>query len=424
MASEVGVVILLRAARRLPDAALREEAARLVVRQRIAASGFPEVRAAAETVEAAVLRQGTNPVALAGRPVTQATLDGGALPGRTVVARQRPVLGTAALLGRAPARPGVSVFPAVPLRAALEVRVTGLSRPVTVCAAGRALDPTPCIAPSDVIPGSPLASVSEAGDVRVAERVQAEDVVELARAGAVLRVPLSIGGALVGTLAWPVVFERPPDVVLSGKRPGDPGPDLAVNVWRLDQGRLLYRIDGAGPSLSAVVEVGDAGSFRVVSRGAAGADGPAGMDGSDGTPGLDGMSATCPFSTGSDGARGGNGGPGTNGGDGRPGGRGGDVTVQVFAADHREETVKLVRAGIVSEGGPGGRGGSGGRGGKGGHGGRGGSGTSCTDPEGRSTSLGGGLDGMSGADGLDGASGQSGPSGPPGSVRLVEENRT
>ena len=418
MASDVGVALLLRAARRLPDPALRSQAERLVVRQRIAASPFPEVRAAAESVESAVLQRGTNPVSLEDHPPVRVSLAAGALPARTVLVRQRPIQGTATLLGRTGDHPTPSVLPAIALRGAVEAQLAGVSRAITLCAATRALDPTPCIAPTDVIVGSALAQVRDAGDLRISERVPQATAVELAREGSELRLPVSVGNVAAGTLVWPVLFERPPEVVLSGQLPGETGPSLTVTIERLDAAHLIYAVQGAEHPVSAVVQVSDAPSFRMVSRGAAGANGSPGMDGTDGTPGLDGTSASCPSFGGTDGSRGGAGGSGGNGSDGSPGGRGGDVRVIVVGADGGVETLELARATIASEGGPGGRGGSGGRGGRGGRGGQGGTGTTCTDADGHSSSLSGGMDGMSGSDGSDGMSGRDGAKGQPGVVRF------
>jgi hypothetical protein len=418
MASDVGVVLLLRAARRLPDPALRAQAERLVVRQRIAASPFPEVRAAAESVESVVLQQGTNAISLADRPPVRVSLAGSAIPARTVVVRQRPLQDTATLLGRTADRFTPSVLPAIPLTGAIQAQVSGVSRLVTVCAQGRALDPTPCIAPASVVSGSPLAQVRDTGDLRLVEQVSPSVVVELARRRSGVRVPIFVGTAEAGTIVWPVVFERPPDIVLSGRRPGEDGPSLTVTVERNDPGHLVYVVDEGERTISAVVEVGDAGSFRVVSRGGPGRDGAAGMDGMDGLPGTDGMSARCPSFPGSDGSRGRDGASGQDGGDGFPGGRGGDVRVLVIAANPRDDTVALARASIASEGGPGGRGGSGGRAGRGGRGGQGGSGSTCTNSEGHMTFLSGGMSGSPGLDGASGMSGAGGPTGPPGVVRF------
>ena len=418
MASDVGVVLLLRAARRLPDPALRTEAERLVVRQRIAASPFPEVRAAAESVESLVLQRGTNPMSLADHPVVHVSLAAGALPARTVVDRQRPLQDTATLLGQTAGHPMPSVLPSVPLRNAVEAQLAGVSRAITLCAATRALDPTPCIPSSDVIVGSVLAQVRDGGDLRISEQVSQATTLDLARHGSELRVPLSVGTVEAGALVWPVLFERPPDVVLSGHRPGETGPSLTVTIERVDATHLIYVVDGSEHPVSAVVQASDARSFRVVSRGAAGANGTPGLDGMDGTSGFDGTSASCPSFSGSDGSRGGDGTSGGDGGDGSPGGQGGDVRVIVIAAEGGDEALDLARASVASEGGPGGHGGPGGRGGRGGSGGRGGAGTTCTDADGNTQSLSGGMSGMSGSDGSDGVSGRNGAKGQPGVVRF------
>ncbi len=416
MASDGDAGLLLRAARRLPDPALRAQAERILVRQRIAVSTFREVRAAGAALEAAVLERGTNPVSLAEHPPVRASLVASSLPARTVVVRQRPIEGTAKLLGRAVDRPEPSVLPAVSLRGAVEAELAGLSLPVTICAAGRALDPTPCIAASDVAADSPFARVRGAGDLRVAEQVSEAAAVELARQGGLLRIQLAVGGARAGALAWPVVFERPPDLVFSARSSGGNGPDLAVTVERLDAARVAYRVEGVGTSVVAVAEVPDAPSFRVVSRGARGADGTSGADGSDGMSGSDGSSAICPGFDGRDGSNGGDGSPGDDGGDGAPGGRGGDFRATVIGRDWPEATLELARASIVSEGGPGGQGGEGGRGGRGGPGGRGGSGATCTDSKGHTTWLRSGSSGLSGMVGRSGRHGRDGERGPPGTV--------
>jgi hypothetical protein len=410
MASQVGVGLLLRAARRLPSPALRNEAAMRCRTRR---------RAGGVALEEAVLQRGANPVPVGEHPPAAASLRISALPARTVILRQRPLEGAATLLGRAAERPTPSVLPAIQLRGPLQIELAGLSRPITLCPVGRALDPTPCLAPGDVASGSPLARVRAGGDLRVEERMSQEAVVALARQGGPVRIPVAVGGAPAGVLVWPVTFERPPDVVLAGPHAGDAGPDLAVTVERLDQGHLAYRIEGAGSPLAAVVELADASSFRVVSQGAPGADGSDGMDGSDGSSGLDGSSASCPSFGGGDGSPGGDGGRGTDGGDGSPGGRGGDVQVTVAAPPPlRDATLKLARASVASKGGRGGAGGRGGRGGQGGVGGAGGSGATCTDGSGHTTSLSGGSPGRSGTNGTSGSSGRNGPPGQPGVVRF------
>jgi hypothetical protein len=244
--------------------------------------------------------------------------------------------------------------------------------------------------------------------------------VRLAAGGRRLVLPFTIAGRRVATLAWPIRFERPSDLVLSGSGAGAPGPELDVRVDAQDPGRLVYSISGGQRPFQAVVEREDATSFHVVSRGAPGQAGGNGSSGSDGLPGTDGWGATCPSSPGSDGARGGDGSPGGNGAAGGSGGDGGRIRVSLAAPyGARDEILAVLQATIRSEAGPGGRGGSGGAGGSGGRGGRGGSGTTCIDAEGHSATLSGGADGAIGSDGAPGAAGPDGAPGRPGRVSFL-----
>jgi hypothetical protein len=412
--------LLERCALRLPDAALRGQAARRLVAIRAAASPFPGVRGDPAVVET-VLRLGANPVALQDHPVQAAWLEPGSLPARRVVVQQRIPEQTAILLGAAPERPEPSVLPEVSLRGALLARVAGLERPITLCRDG-AFDPTPCLAAADVRPDPPLAFPGRGGVIHVVERVPEAAVVELARGASRLEIPLRVGGRAVAGLGWPVAYARPPDLVLEGKSPGAHGPDLEVVVERPGTDRLVYSVAGPGGTLQAVVPWSEAALFRVVSRGARGRAGADGSSGSDGGSGLAGASASCPSSPGGDGSPGGNGGDGESGGDGGPGGRGGDVRIRAAApAALRAETLELLRRTVASEGGRGGPGGSGGRGGRGGRGGSGGTGTTCIDQDGHATSLNAGSQGPSGYDGRDGSSGSSGPDGRPGAVRFERD---
>lgn len=407
--------LLRRCSLRLPDPALREAAARRLVRLRIAASPFPEVRAAPAAAEEAVLRNGANPVSLADRTVRGARLETALLPRHRVLVRQDLPSQTAKILGTAPDRPEPSVLPDFPLRGLLQVEVAGSPRPITLCA-DRALDPSPCVAAGDVTLATPFARVGHAGLVQFVERIPAATAVELARGGQ-LRLPLEIGGRPVDGPSWPAVFERPADLVLPGEHPGHPGPTLEVRVERLGPERLHYTVASSERTWDAVVEWADASSFRVVSRGAPGADGERGRDGADGVSGAEGASASCPSWSAGNGADGGRGEDGGHGQDGGAGGRGGDVRVVVIGPTPLlPETLSLLRTTVASEGGPGGSGGSGGRGGRGGSGGSGGSGTTCTDSRGHTTHL---SSGSSGRSGFDGHSGSSGRDGPPGAAGLV-----
>jgi hypothetical protein len=416
--------VLLRMAARLPDAALRLEAERQVVRLRVARSPLPEVRADAGAVEGRVLAQGVNPIALAEHPSRQALLDDVVLDRRVVVQQDLTPLPAGAvepartrLLGVAGSRVTPSVLPEVPLAGALHVELAGLSAPVTVCAPGRALDPTPCLAPADLRTASPLATIDAAGVLRLREAVTQSDAVALAGRGGRLSVPVQIGASVTIDLSWPVSFERPAPLVFQGARTGAPGPELAVRAERVEQGHLVYTVVTPAGTVRAAVEWADAPAVRVGSRGAAGTAGFSGLAGFAGSAGRDGWSATCGGGGASDGTDGGDGQDGGRGGDGGPGGAGGRVRVVVTApAPLREETLALLRTVVVSQGGPGGQGGSGGAGGRGGAGGAGGSGASCTDADGNTSTMSGGLPGRAGRDGSAGADGAAGPDGAPGPV--------
>ncbi len=410
---------LLMFARRLASPALREEAERRVVRLRIAKSPFSEIRGAAAAVEQAVMKRGTNPVSLDTHPPLRATLDSSRLIERRVIVQQQLEDQTATLLGVSDDRPTPSVLPELLLRDVLAVSLAGGEHPITVCAPGRALDPTPCIAPSDLKSASSLAAVDRNGTLRFVEQLSAAQAVALAYESAI-EVPILIGDKpLIGISRW-LWFSRPANVVFAGTNPGSAGPNLEVEVERLSTRRLLYSVAGAGRMMQAVVEWPDGQYFHVISQGAPGITGWNGPAGSDGSSGMSGYSASCPSSEGRDGSRGGDGGAGGAGGPGGAGGNGGDIHVMVSGPRGlREETLALVRATVASKAGEGGAGGNGGRGGRGGAGGSGGSGTSCTDSDGQTISLRGGMTGPSGSDGHDGWDGPPGPPGAPGTV-LVE----
>jgi len=405
-------------ARRLPDPTLRSDAERRLVRARIAASRFEEVRAAAAEVEARVLREGVNAVPLARHPPERAELP---LPvGTRVLVRQDVTAQRATLLGLAAGAQKPTVAPELGLQGALWVKLAGISGAVTLCAPGRALDPTPCLAASEVSSSSPIATAGRA--LRLREGLSAAEVVDLVRAGGTLEVPLSVGGHPLASVAYPLVLERPAELVLEGQHRGARGPDLAVEVERPSPALLVYTVRAGDRTFGAVMAWPDAGAFRVVTRGGRGWDGADGQAGRDGRDGRGGASASCLGGRADDGEAGEDGGNGGDGGNGSPGGDGGDADVRVVTAPDalRAETLALVRATVVSEGGPGGAGGGGGRGGRGGSGGSGGLGTVCFRPDGSTESMGSGSSGMSGRDGSGGSSGWPGSPGRPGVVRITQ----
>jgi hypothetical protein len=329
---------------------------------------------------------------------------------------------TATLLGSS-VRSGVSVLPELSLRDTLWVAVAGVSRPITLCRSPGILDPSPCIGGDDVKIESPLAYLDRGGAFHFVDHVSEWDAAGLARAGHALALPISVGGHRLVTLEWPLWFQLPDSLVLSGT--SGAGPNLKVIVDNTDPLRFSFIVTGDKLEYRAVVEKADLSTFRIVSRGAAGPAGADGTNGMDGSAGLDGSSASCPSGGGSDGSRGGDGTNGGPGGDGGNGSNGGNIEVELDcgAAGCSPAVLDSLRGIIASEGGPAGAGGSGGRGGRGGRGGSGGSGTSCTDSDGNTSSLGGGNSGMNGSDGSTGSSGSSGSPGRPGQVRFSVARR-
>jgi hypothetical protein len=417
LAARGDVALLQRFADRLPAPDLRVEAQRRLVRLRIAASPFPEVRAQAAAVEARVMQQGINRISLVDQPAVSASLDDGKLPARDVLVRQDLARQSATLFGSATAG-GLSVIPNLSLGGALWVVVTGLSRPITVCGAPRSYDPTPCLGADDVTLENPLAASDHRGTFHFREMASEAEVVALTRGGS-FPLAIDVGGRRLVALRWPIRFERPNDLVLSPKV--GRGPNLQVLVTHTDPGRYLFTVSGDGRSYQAVIEKTDLAAFHLVSRGATGAAGMDGPSGMDGLAGTDGLSASCPSSSGTDGSRGGDGTAGGTGGPGGNGGDGGDIFVQLQcgAAACPADDVAWLRRTVLSQGGPGGAGGAGGRGGRGGRGGSGGADASCFDPStNTSSSVGGGMNGMNGSDGAPGMSGPDGAPGRPGVVRI------
>ncbi|MFY3745802.1 hypothetical protein ACOQFB_17960 [Anaeromyxobacter sp. Red801] len=405
-------------ARRLRDPGARAGAERALVQVRIAASPFPEVKARAAEVEAAVLRDGAYRISPQDHRPLRAALQADRIPAATILARQSPADGAATLLALDDGgRPGV--LPPVHLAAALTVEVAGLSRPIRPCAPGRPLDPTPCLDPAALAVDSPYAALRGA-DLVVLERPGLPALAALARSGSRLEVPVRAGGALAGTVSWPVRFERPGAWVLEGPKPGAPGPDVAVELERVDADRLVIAATFPGGRRLAVLERADAAAFRVVTRGASGWAGRAGSPGQDGTPGTRGQDASClGDSAGTSGGPGGPGEDGDAGGAGQPGGRGGAVHVAVRAPRALlADTLALAGQIAVSEGGRGGRGGRGGAGGRGGDGGAGGRPASMCSERNRNYRLSGGSDGPSGPNGAAGPDGPWGSDGQPGPVRI------
>ena len=385
---------------RLPTEELRTEAKRRIVRRHIDASPFPEVHANADDVEERVIIRGSNPVALDKQPAKSGAIDPAKIPMRGVIVRQDVYAQTATLLGTK--ADSVSILPDLALRDALSVDV-GMSRSVTICAPKKELDPSPCIAASDVKIQNPLAYL-DGGVFRFVDRIQERTAVDLVKLRDRFELPVEVGGTAVASLAWPFRYERPAALVLSGASSGDNGPKLVVKVDHRDA-RFVYDVTGGGREYWAVVEAYDASKFVVASRGAQGFSGSAGMSGSSG-------------SSGSECSNGGDGGPGGPGGDGGTGGDGGNVDVQLQCdATTCAEALAVLERTIGSLGGRGGSGGPGGSGGAGGSGGSGRSPTTHTDSDGNIVTDDPGCSpGSSGSNGSDGISGSDGASGRAGYV--------
>ncbi|HEY3357086.1 MAG TPA: hypothetical protein VGQ83_27800, partial [Polyangia bacterium] len=311
---------LLLFARRLPAPGLRDEARRRVIRLRIAASFFPEVRDHRAAVEEQVMQHGAYPIALADHPPARAWLDWAKVPIRGVLVRQQVWAQTATLLGFSGERPGVSLLPELALRGALMVEVAGMSRPVTLCGPARELDPTPCIASAEVKLEHPVAYLDRGGVFRFIDAVTMRDALALARTRDRFVLPVSVGGRRLVTVEWRLYYERPEPLVFAGTGAGGDGPSLTVAVDHGDPARFVFTVADGGRRYLAVVERDDVAGFRVVSQGASGAAGADGMSGSSGASG-----GPC--------ENGGSGGNGSNGGDGGSGSNGGDVRVEVTCGE-------------------------------------------------------------------------------------------
>jgi hypothetical protein len=411
LAADGNELTLRRFVDRLPTEQLRNEAQRRLVRIHIALSPFPEVQSGGATLEANVLQYGFNAVEIAAHPVTRAWFDADHVPKRDVVVQQHVWQRTATLLSAAKDRNTLSVVPELALHGALMAQLDGISRPITVCGAAKDLDPSPCIAVTDL---SIDRDVSQAfvkldgGKLRVADNLASTDLLPLAEQAKFV-VGVQIGTATPAattSFAWGLQFVRPDDLVFHGPGNGGRGPDLIVRVADPRVDRVSYDVDENGHDYIAFVDRGDLANYRVGSQGGAGYDGAAGADGTAGTDG-----GEC--------ENGGDGTSGDDGGNGGPGGTGGNVTVQTSCREGAGcgPLQALVQGTIVSLGGPGGAGGMGGAGGAGGAGGSSRSPTTHTDSDGNTVVDDPGCSaGSSGSSGTSGTDGAAGPAGRPGTV--------
>ena len=407
--------LLKRFAARLPDAGLRVEARRRLIRVRIAGSAFDEVRQNPKDVEEIVMQNGKYPISPQDFPPLSGAFNAEKLPLRGVLVRQHVHEQTITLLGYQGDKPGVSVLPSLHLRNAVNFQLKGISQPVTLCSASKDDDVTPCL-PSEVVAlKNPMAYLDDDGAFHFIEHASARDAVTLTKGGGEFLLPIAVAGKSLLTLRWGVWFEVPEDLAFSGDQVGGPGPDLGVGVDYRDPRRLVYSVSDGGAPLFAVVEMADALAFHVMSRGARGATGYSGEPGRPGYRGQNGSSAQCPSSPGQHGGAGSPGTHGGPGGPGGPGGRGGDVRVDVHCSAGCAQVMPILAQTVLSLGGAGGYGGAGGPGGPGGAGGSGGAGTTCYS-DGSSYSLSSGSTGAYGPSGLAGPNGRPGRPGAPGHV--------
>ena len=410
-------------AKRLPDAKLREESKRRVIRMHIAASPYPEVKANAGVLEELLVKGGVNRVALSDHAPQGAAMDPKRVPVRGVEVQQDLNAQSARLLAYTSDQPSLSVLPVVRLRKALQVTLDGISQPVTICGHPGELDPSPCVGPTDVKVDSPLATLDRDGAFHFVDSITEDTAVQLAQPQRHLDMPILVGGKSVATIGWGLTYATPSDLVFDGDGYGTNGPNLSVTADRRDPDRVIYTVQDGPQRFEAVVEWNQAGNFHVVSRGAVGQPGYNGASGYNGSDGQDGYDASCPSSCGGDGGRGGDGSDGSPGGPGGPGGNSGAVRVTVLSdGPHTAETNWMVQQTVSSVGGEGGAGGQGGNGGWGGRGGNGGNGATCTNNDGSTYSLAGGSGGPAGCNGSAGANGPAGDDGAPGLVQFGNAN--
>ncbi len=392
--------VLLRAALRLPTEPLRREAARRLVRLRIATSPFPELSPTRQKVEEAVLRDGTNPIDLEHAHIDTAWL-------------ARDPSWTSGLEIAQPRGAGFhslqsssGILPMVTLRGVVWAKVEGFSQALTVCREGRPLDPTPCLPEAALSIPSPLVRSIGRGRYEFIDDLERSQSVEFAGAD-LLRLPVHLDGEVMGWLTWTMRYLPGPSIEYEARNPGGTGPTTKVRARELFLSkRVVFEVESEGSRDLRVVEENDLGQFQIISRGG---QGESGFSGADGAAGVDG--AEC-----SDGSAGG---AGSGGGPGGPGGPGGMLFVAVQCIDTpcSEESLTRLQRAILSRGGEGGPGGAGGSGGRGGAGGSARPATSHVDNSGQTvTDHQGCSSGSDGPRGPDGSRGPDGPAGSPGSV--------
>jgi hypothetical protein len=405
-------------ARRIPDPALRTEAARRLVRLRIASSPFAELRQDAAAVETRVMAMGRNPVPLSVNRPTEVDFDASAMPVRGISILQDVGSQTARLASWRDRRDNVSVVPAIDLRPVLSFTIPSFSAPLRLCAPAEELRVEPCVEARELSLGLPFAQLEDDGRFRLAGQIDMAQVLSLAESGPGFRIPIVLGGEPLVDAIWDVDYATTGNAVFSPGY-GAEGPTVSLVVDATDTRFHHYVIRAYEREYHAVVEPGEMGYFAVVAAGGDGVPGARGQDGYDGSDGANGSNASCPNSSGGNGQNGSDGGPGGPGGPGGNGGPGGFLDAKLLCDPARCQALAAeLHATLAAPGGSAGAGGAGGAGGRGGDGGSGGSSASCTDDEGQSYTVSGGSDGADGHDGPPGPRGPDGYPGPPGRVAL------
>ncbi|MEO0593176.1 MAG: hypothetical protein AAFZ38_06305 [Myxococcota bacterium] len=413
--------------RLLPTSTLRRQAAERIVFLRLEESAYPELLAVSAEVTSAVLDRGRYEPDLGRFSPIRLAVDADVLPEAFALSPEPGFRRYAA----SPRVAGELHHDApIPLGRSLRVYLEGLAEPVMLCRDQRRFDPTPCLAPENL--------VSTLGrwrglDYFAASRLRPRQAIDLATAGSI-ELAFSIGGRTLNVGSTPVVVAVPPPMRFGAEEYASTGPELLVGVSRPHDDFFFFSVNTEGEEHFALVPTMEVNDYEVVTRGGEGQPGLDGRPGRPGYRGADGRDAVCPDTSGGDGTDGGDGGPG---GDGQPGGDGGDggvIRVLFDCAPGRCPPLRELR-GIQSLGGLGGRGGEGGPGGAGGLGGRGGSSADCDDSDddkkdkgGWATffsvlstiaSLNGGSDGDDGRRGPDGRPGISGTPGSPAPVQNI-----
>jgi hypothetical protein len=322
--------LLRRIIERAPDTNLREEARRRIVRLHISASAWPEVKAQASEVEAAVLQRGHFAISLSTYPFVRGRLSEQITSVQSIVAKQDIWRQSITLQPASTDPDKAAVMPTFNLREALSLELRGLSQPVSLCGKAADLDVTPCLEPTEVHIQDPIASLDGEGYVHFAANLPTDTVVAWIRKQPELSFSLEVGGRTFSALHWPVAFSLPESMDFSAK-PGAPGPSLDVRVEPLDGQRLLVTVRASGHSYLGVLEREHLGQFSVVSHGGAGKPGEHGVNGG-------------------------------VGGKGETGAAGGNIQVQVVCETAECGGLPYVARKLVdSQGGQGGPGGAGGQ---------------------------------------------------------------